>query len=50
MDTLTKFWKTESVRDNVGRIMNKDDKDTLNLASKSLKYENEKDQVKIPWK
>ena len=31
---LAKFWKIESVADNVGRIMNEDDKDTLDLVSK----------------
>ena len=40
--TLTTFWQIESVADNVARIMNKDDKDTLDLVSKSLKYENGK--------
>ena len=43
--TLAKFWETESVAENVGRIMNKDDKDTLDLVSKSLRYENGKHQV-----
>ena len=31
-------------------IMNEDDKDTLDLVSKSLRYENGKFQVQIPWK
>ena len=35
--TLAKFWEIESVAD-VGRIMNEDDKDTLDLISKSLRY------------
>ena len=35
---------------NVGRMMDKDDKDTLDLVSKILKYENGKYQVLIPWK
>ena len=48
--TLAKFWEIESVADNVGRIMNEDDKDTLDLVSKSLRYENGKYQVQIPWK
>ena len=43
--TLAKFWETESVAENVGRIMNKDDKDTLDLVSKSLRHENGKHQV-----
>ena len=30
--------------------MNEDDKDTLDLVSKSLRYENGKYQVQIPWK
>ena len=30
--------------------MNEDDKDTLDLVSKSLRNENEKYQVQIPWK
>ena len=39
---LAKFWKIESVADNVGRIMNEDDKDTLDLVSKFqfIKMEN----------
>ena len=48
--TLAKFWEIESVVDNVGRIMNENDKDTLDLVSKSLRYENGKYQVQIPWK
>ena len=48
--TLAKFWKIESVTDNVGRIMNENDKDTLDLVSKSLRYENGKYQVQIPRK
>ena len=48
--TLAKFWEIESAVDIVGRIMNEDDKDTLDLVSKSLGYENGKYQVQIPWK
>ena len=47
--TLAKFWEIESVADNVERIMN-DDKDTLDLVLKSLRYGNGKYQVQIPWK
>ena len=47
--TLAKFWEIASFADNVGRIMS-DDKDTLDLVSKSLRYENGKYQVQIPWK
>ena len=47
--TLAKFWEIESVADNVGRVMS-DDKDTLDLVSKSLRYENGKYQVQISWK
>ena len=47
--TLAKFWEIASFGDNVGRIMS-DDKDTLDLVSKSLRYENGKYQVQIPWK
>ena len=43
--TLAKFWETESVAENVGRIMNEDDKDMLDLVSKSLRYKNGKHQV-----
>ena len=32
--TLAKFWEIQSAADNVGRIMNEDDKDTLDLVSK----------------
>ena len=32
---LAKFWKIESVADNVGRLMNEGIKDTLDLISKS---------------
>ena len=46
--TLAKFWKIESAVDNVGRIMNEDDKDTLDVVSKSLRYENGNYQVQIP--
>ena len=46
--TLAKFWEIQSVADNVGRIMNEDDKDTLDLVSKSFRYENGKYQVQIP--
>ena len=46
--TLAKFWEIESAADNVGRIMNEDDKDTLDLVSKSFRYENGKYQVQIP--
>ena len=43
--TLAKFWETESVAENVGRIMNEDDKDMLDLVSKSLRHKNGKHQV-----
>ena len=33
--TLAKLWEIESVADNAGRIMNEDNKDTLDLVSKS---------------
>ena len=46
--TLAKFWKIESAVDNVGRIMNEDDKDTLDVVSKSLRYEHGNYQVQIP--
>ena len=46
--TLAKFWEIQSAADNVGRIMNEDDKDTLDLVSKSFRYENGKYQVQIP--
>ena len=44
--TLAKFWEIESVADNVGRIMNEDNKEKLDLASTSLRYENGKCQVR----
>ena len=43
--TLETFLEIELVADNIGRITNKDDKDTLDLVSKSWKYENGKKQV-----
>ena len=46
--SLTKFWEIEPVVDNVGRIMNRNDKERLDLILKSLKYENGKYQVQIP--
>ena len=46
--TLAKFWEIQSAADNVGRTMNEDDKDTLDLVSKSFRYENGKYQVQIP--
>ena len=48
--TLAKFWEIESVAGNVRRVMNEDDKDTLDLVSKSLRYENGKYLVQILWK
>ena len=48
--TLAKFLENESASDNLRRIMNKDNKDMLDLVSKSLRYENGKYQVHIPWK
>ena len=48
--TLAKFWEIQSVADNMGRIMNEDDKDMLDLVSKPLRYENGKYQFQIPWK
>ena len=43
--TLETFLEIELVADNIGRITNKVDKDTLDLVSKSWKYENGKKQV-----
>ena len=45
--TLAQFWQIESVADNVGRLMNKEDKGKLDLVSKSLRYEIGKYQVQI---
>ena len=47
--TLAQFWQIESVAGNVRRIMNEDDKDTLDLVSKSLRYDIGKYQVQISW-
>ena len=45
--TLAQFWQIESVAGNVRRIMNEDDKDTLDLVSKSLRDDIGKYQVQI---
>ena len=48
--TLEKFWEIESVADDTVAIVKKDEKAALEIAQRSLKFDNGKYELSLPWK
>ena len=49
-ETIRRLWEIEDDEDNSSQAMSPDDKNALQIVTDSLKYEDGRYEVKIPWK